>query len=104
MQRENPLPGMNPFMERTWSDVRLSLLALILTQLGSELPEDLSAKAEQQGNALGDEAPHRWVEIRSDEGRLITVIDLLRGGPVTVDVVGFDYQRQKPGLGEHYLT
>jgi hypothetical protein len=82
-----------------------------------------------------EEAPHRWVEIRSDDGQLVTVIevlspankrhhreayiskrgdyvaagvnvveiDLLRSGPVTVDVVGFDYQRQKPGLGEHYL-
>ena len=81
------------------------------------------------------EPPHRWVEIRSDAGQLITVIevlspankghhrdayrakradyvsagvnvveiDLLRTGPVTVDVDGFDYQRKSPGLGEHYL-
>lgn len=25
----------------------------------------------------GDEQPHRWIEIRSDEGRLITVIEVL---------------------------
>ncbi len=171
---------MNPFMERTWPDVHLSLIAAIRAELGEELPEDLSAKGEQQVDVLGgdtpryrpdvavvedgwksglppvwrpgaetgavavdepllveaDEPPHRWIEIRTDEGRLITVIevlspankkhhradyvakradyvsagvnvveiDLLRGGPVTVDVEGWDYRRKKPGLGEHYLV
>ena len=166
-------------MERTWPDVHLALIAAIRTELGVELPDDLSAKGEQQVDVLGgdapryrpdvavieerwksglppvwhpeaeigslavdeplliesDEPPHRWVEIRTDEGRLITVIevlspankrhrraeyvakradyvaagvnvveiDLLRSGPVTVDVEGWDYRRQKPGLGEHYL-
>lgn len=178
-RRDNPFPGMNPFMERTWPDVHVRLIALILDELGVELPSDLTAKGERQVDVLSgdtaryrpdvavveepwksglppvwrpgsgagavavdepllieaDEPPHRWVEIRTDEGWLITVIevlspankrhrragyqakradyvsagvnvveiDLLRDGPVTVDVEGWDYRRRKPGLGEHYL-
>ncbi len=177
--QDNPFPGMNPFMERTWPDVHVRLIALILDELGFGLPVDLTAQGEQQVDVLGgealryrpdvavveeswksglppvwrpgseagavvvdepllietDEPPHRWVEIRTDEGRLITVIevlspankrhrraayqakradyvsagvnvveiDLLRGGPVTVDVEGWDYRSRQPGLGEHYL-
>jgi hypothetical protein len=53
MQHENPFPGMNPFKERTWSDVRLSLTGSILAKLGFELPEDLSAKGVQDVDAVG---------------------------------------------------
>lgn len=170
--RENPFPGMNPFLERSWPDVHLALIAQILEELGESLPEDMYARVEQHVDVLGgqtkgyrpdvavleegwksglppvwsatapsatlavDEPPHRWVEIRSDDGQLVTVIevlspankkgphqaayqekrrdyvasgvnvveiDLLRDGPVTVDVAGCEYAWKKSGLGEHYL-
>jgi len=46
MNRQNPFPGMNPFMERTWSDVQLSLMAQICDLMGKNLPDDLLARAE----------------------------------------------------------
>lgn len=57
IQRENPSSGMNPFMERTWPDVHLALIAEIRSELGIELPSYLSAKGEQQVNVLGGEVP-----------------------------------------------
>ncbi len=48
MSRTNPFPGMNPFMEQTWPDVHLVLIAYIRDALGMELPDDLLAKAEVQ--------------------------------------------------------
>ena len=129
MKRQNPFPGMNPYMEKWWSDVHLRLISSILQELGQELPDDLTALAERNitvvdpdsdGNDKayrpdvavyepdpadrwklglppvwtppGDdstatvtapvlltvmEESHRWVEIRSDAGQLVTVIEVL---------------------------
>lgn len=113
---------MNPFMEQTWPDVHLALIAYIREFLGTELPDDLQAKGELRVDVLGggngsyrpdvailsedrwkhglppvwtpdpagqalvvtepellevEEIKHRWVEIRSDQGQLITVIEVL---------------------------
>lgn len=119
--QSNPFPGMNPFMESSWSDVHMALIGFIRQELGEVLPEDLSAKAEMRVTVLGGEAPyykpdlaivqdswkqgiapswspasdssgilatdpliyevdevtHRWIEIRSDQGELITVIEVM---------------------------
>jgi len=122
MNKQNPFPGMNPFMERTWPDVHLRLIGYILDSLGSELPDDLQAKGELRVDVLGggngsyrpdvailsedrwkhglppvwtpdpaaqalivtepellevEEVKHRWVEILSDQGQLITVIEVI---------------------------
>jgi hypothetical protein len=121
MRHENPFPGMNPFMESSWPDVRLSLIGYVRDLLGVALPDDLTAKAELRVDVVGGEAsnyrldvtisedkwkqglppvwspdkgtspatvtepvllndldaPQRWVEIWSDQGELITVIEIL---------------------------
>lgn len=122
MTRQNPFPGMNPFMERTWPDVHVRLIAAVLDALGTELPEDLLAKGELRVDVLGgqsknyspdvailsedrwkhglppvwspdpaaqtlvvteplllevEDVKHRWVEIKTAEGTLITVIEVL---------------------------
>lgn len=56
MNKQNPFPGMNPFMERTWPDVHLTLIAYIREMLGMELPEDLQAKGELRVDVLGGQA------------------------------------------------
>jgi hypothetical protein len=51
--RLNPFPGMNPFMEQTWPDLYLRLIAALLDSLGTQLPDDLVAKGEQRVDVLG---------------------------------------------------
>ncbi len=46
--RQNPFPGMNPFMESAWWDVHVVLLGEIRGSLSSELPDDLMARAEER--------------------------------------------------------
>ena len=122
--RENPFPGMNPWMQSTWGDVHLSLIAYILDALSDELPDDLVARGEEDIALMipGEKDQHyrpdvgvaedepwkrgerpiwapkddpdlanrvatpvfvevervtpRWVEIRSTDGRLVTVIEV----------------------------
>jgi len=45
--RENPFPGMNPYMEERWNDVHSTLLVYARRQLQAQLPEDLVAEVEQ---------------------------------------------------------
>lgn len=100
--RENPFPGINPWMQLRWPDVRITLIAYICDELAGNLPEDLSVSAEERVNLIDvidgerkryaadvavrsaepllvDEDPHpaRWVEIADLKGRLITVIEVL---------------------------
>ncbi len=122
MQKTNPFPGMNPFMEQRWHDAHHTLIGLIRRALGQELPENYSALAEEQvivtgGSSpgyypdiavldeewkrglppvwmpAGDEElkaavakpdiitvetpPERWVEVRHDDGQLVTVIEVI---------------------------
>lgn len=122
MNKKNPFPGMNPFMELTWPDAHLMLISYIRDLLGVELPDDLKARGELHVSVLGgeknsyrpdvailsedrwkhglppvwtpdpaaqslvvtepellevEEVRHRWVEITTDKGELITVIEVL---------------------------
>jgi hypothetical protein len=59
MTKDNPFPGMNPFLERHWSDVHTKLIAFIAEALAEQLPPDLSARSEERvtlhdSSALGD--------------------------------------------------
>lgn len=45
---DNPFPGMNPFMEKRWSDVHVALMGYIRDHLCEEVPLDLSVRAEER--------------------------------------------------------
>jgi Uma2 family endonuclease len=122
MQKTNPFPGMNPFMEQRWHDAHHTLIGLIRSTLGQELPDNYSALAEEQVNVRGGHSaayypdlsviddqwkrglppvwtppeikglgesvaqpdiitvetpPERWVEVRHDDGELVTVIEVV---------------------------
>jgi hypothetical protein len=44
---KNPFPGMNPFLDRRWSDVHTMLIGYIRDELAVKLPLDLNARAEE---------------------------------------------------------
>ena len=122
MKRENPFPGMNPYMEQKWRDVHSKLIAHISEALGTDLPDNYTALAEEAVDVKGGhseryhpdvsitadswkgglppvwqpetagggvltlaepivylspEPPERWVEVRLDDGTLVTVIEVL---------------------------
>ncbi|MFI5378484.1 MAG: DUF4058 family protein [Tepidisphaerales bacterium] len=45
---KSPFPGMDPYLEQRWSDVRASLIGLIREALQPELPSGLRARAEER--------------------------------------------------------
>ena len=45
---KNPFPGMNPWLQRKWSDVHTKLITFIAEALTTELPPDLAAYAEER--------------------------------------------------------
>lgn len=95
MTRDNPFPGMNPFLERHWTDVHTKLIAYISDEIAAQLPLDLNARTEehvtllQPGEkdrglvatepllVLRDEEVERWIEITDRNGKLVTVIEVL---------------------------
>ena len=48
----NPFPGMNPFIEQTWTDAHFRMIAGLLDELSAELPEELVASAEERVDVL----------------------------------------------------
>jgi hypothetical protein len=51
---QNPFPGMNPWLQRKWSDVHTMLIAFIKEVLTPELPSDLAAYAEERIALIAD--------------------------------------------------
>ncbi len=45
--RDNPFPGMNPFLQAYWRDVHTRLVVAIADQLAEQLPEGLLARTEE---------------------------------------------------------
>ncbi len=45
---ENPFPGMNPFLERSWRDIHTSLITYTRDALQEGLPDALLARAEER--------------------------------------------------------
>ena len=124
MYRENPFPGMNPWMQNEWSDVHTRLIGHIADALGDELPDDLLTRVEKNVTLSSpleedqrrqpdvaivgseswkrgeppvwtpesdprmadrvavpvmvdiEEITPRWIEIRSNRGDIITVIEV----------------------------
>lgn len=60
MQTSNPFPGMNPFLEGSWPDVHTRLIGYISESLGEELPDDLTARAEEEIIVGTEESAHRY--------------------------------------------
>jgi hypothetical protein len=54
MFRENPFPGMNPWMQNVWHDLHVRLISYIADALCEELPEDLVARAEENVSLSGE--------------------------------------------------
>lgn len=52
MTRDNPFPGMNPFLERHWTDVHTKLIAYISDEIAGQLPLDLNARSEEHVTLL----------------------------------------------------
>ena len=48
MNTKNPFPGMNPWLQRRWSDVHTKLITFIAEALTDELPRELAAYAEER--------------------------------------------------------
>jgi hypothetical protein len=67
---ENPFPGMNPYLQGSWSDVHTALIGYIRDTLNPELPPDLTARAEERITvAVQEEEPRsRRVDVAVVEG------------------------------------
>lgn len=141
--RENPFPGMNPYLEGGWPDVHTRLVAEIGNLLGADLPQGLVARVEEavavddisgvdesrykadtavvekeswrygtppawspeaHSGADGlvatepeifsvEEATERWVEIRTTEGKVVTVIEII--SPSNREGIGRDRYLKK---------
>ena len=50
--RENPFPGINPWMQLRWPDVHTALITYIRDELAGDLPDDLSVSAEEGVNLI----------------------------------------------------
>lgn len=48
MTKDNPFPGMNPFLERFWPDVHTKLITYIADAIAEQLPAGLKARSEEQ--------------------------------------------------------
>ncbi|MFN0076087.1 MAG: DUF4058 family protein [Prosthecobacter sp.] len=48
MNKNNPFPGMNPFLERFWPDVHTTLISYIRDAIAENLPLGLKARSEEQ--------------------------------------------------------
>jgi hypothetical protein len=47
MNKNNPFPGMNPFLERFWPDVHLAIIGYIRDEIAGLLPPGLKARGEE---------------------------------------------------------
>ncbi|MCA9211022.1 MAG: DUF4058 family protein [Pirellulaceae bacterium] len=65
MTKENPFPGMNPYLEAYWGDVHTSLTTYARDQLQSQLPGGLRARIEEY---VAVESDDDWDGGRNDRG------------------------------------
>src|ERR1700761_5686378 len=55
--RNNPFPGMDPFLERHWEDVHTTLITYIRDILQPQLADDLIARSEEKVYVEDDGEP-----------------------------------------------
>lgn len=48
MTKDNPFPGMNPFLEAFWPDVHTALIGYIRDEVAEQLPPGLKARTEER--------------------------------------------------------
>jgi hypothetical protein len=94
--QDNPFPGMNPWLEKHWSDVHTVLLGYLRDAISPELPPDLNARAEERvafETTQSEEITERWIEISNLTGKVISIIEIL--SPSNKRPPGLhDYQRR----------
>lgn len=73
MNKNNPFPGMNPFLERFWPDVHTALIGYIRDAIADSLPTGLKARSEEQVTLAEDE---REKSARAD----VAVVDSWKHG------------------------
>jgi hypothetical protein len=76
---KSPFPGMDPYLEARWSDVRVSLIVFLSESIQLALPRDLRARINQRiRDDFDPVAKDRWIEIIdiTDRGRVVTQIEL----------------------------
>lgn len=54
MTKDNPFPGMNPFLERFWPDVHTALIGYIRDAIAEQLPPGLKARSEEHVTLAAD--------------------------------------------------
>ncbi|MFZ4593939.1 MAG: DUF4058 family protein [Verrucomicrobiaceae bacterium] len=64
MTKNNPFPGMNPFLERHWSDVHTKLITYIADAIAEDLPLELNARSEERVTLYG--ADGKGASLRAD--------------------------------------
>jgi hypothetical protein len=74
MSKDNPCPGMNPFLESFWPDVHTKLIAYIADEISGHLPSGLKARAEENISLAGLEDETR--NVRAD----VAVVESWRRG------------------------
>lgn len=58
MTKDNPFPGMNPFLQAFWPDMRTKLVTYIADAIAEQLPPGLKARSEEHVTlASQDESP-----------------------------------------------
>jgi len=74
MTRDNPFPGMNPFLERHWTDVHTALIGYVRDEIAGHLPLDLNARTEEHVTLLQPGEKDR--ALRAD----VAVVEAWRSG------------------------
>lgn len=78
MNRENPFPGINPWMQNVWPDVHTRLIGYIVDVIEDFLPDDLIVRAKEGVKfeiPIAGPTP-RWIEIQTTGEELVTVIEI----------------------------
>ncbi len=74
MTKDNPFPGMNPFLERHWPDVHTKLITYAADAIAEQLPADLIARSEERVGLHQPEGGGR--ELRAD----VAVVESWKSG------------------------
>lgn len=74
MTKENPFPGMNPFLERHWSDVHSNLISYVRDAIAESLPAELKARSKERVTL--HDAEEKDIHLRAD----VAVVESWKSG------------------------